>query len=72
MRRFVAGDVLKSLVEGGGIPSSRTSAEGGTKSGGSSSSKSSSTARSATSGSSGSSDIQVSADETTNTLIVMA
>ncbi|NDV27190.1 type II secretion system secretin GspD [Desulfovibrio sp. JC010] len=71
----VAGDVLKSLVSGGGIPSSGKSKDGGA----SSSSGASSASRTTASGSGGyssssddSSDVQVSADETTNTLIVMA
>ncbi|NDV22148.1 type II secretion system secretin GspD [Desulfovibrio sp. JC022] len=69
----VAGDVLKSLVTGGGIPSSGSSKDSGkdSKSGSTASSKSS--ASDASTSSSGNSDeIQVSADETTNTLIVMA
>ncbi|TIH18013.1 type II secretion system protein GspD [Marinifilum sp. JC120] len=65
----VAGEVLKSLISGGGIPS-----EGSSKGAGSaaSSSKGSSggAANSASSGDSG--EVQVSADEATNTLIVMA
>ncbi|MFW5500418.1 MAG: type II secretion system secretin GspD [Maridesulfovibrio sp.] len=65
----VAGDVLKSLVTGGGIPSSSKSDDSKSQSDTSSSSKST---KSATSSSSGADDIQVSADETTNTLIVMA
>ncbi|WP_320173874.1 type II secretion system secretin GspD [Maridesulfovibrio sp.] len=65
----VAGDVLKSLVTGGGIPASSKSEGSNSQSDTSDSSKST---KSSTSSSSGSDDIQVSADETTNTLIVMA
>ncbi|WP_291329237.1 type II secretion system secretin GspD [Desulfovibrio sp. UCD-KL4C] len=60
----VAGDVLKSLVTGGGIPSSKSSAEGGA--GAKASDKNDSL------GSDNNDGMQVSADETTNTLIVMA
>ncbi len=60
----VAGDVLKSLVTGGGIPSSKSSAKGGA--GDKSSEKNDSL------GSGNNDGMQVSADETTNTLIVMA
>jgi general secretion pathway protein D len=63
----VAGDVLKSLVSGGGIPSSESS-----KVGGASSEKASGSAKSSKSSNYSDSDIQISADETTNTMIVMA
>ena len=66
----VAGDVLQSLVTGGGIPSSSSSGDSESKPASGTSSKS--TKSQTTSASSGSDDIQVSADETTNTLIVMA
>lgn len=66
----VAGDVLKSLVSGGGISSSPdyTKKDSSTKSNAASSSKS----ITSSSGSSNFDEVQVSADETTNTLIVMA
>lgn len=63
----VAGDVLKSLVTGGGIPSSGS---GGKES--SAKSDAASSSKSSTSSSGDSDEVQVSADETTNTLIVMA
>jgi len=63
----VAGDVLKSLVTGGGIPSSNPE-----KKEGSANSDSKSPSKSSASSGSDSDEVQVSADETTNTLIVMA
>ena len=63
----VAGDVLKSLVSGGGIPSSESS-----KVGGASSEKASGSAKSSKWAIYSDSVFQISADETTNTMIVMA
>ncbi|WP_319763566.1 type II secretion system secretin GspD [Maridesulfovibrio sp.] len=66
---IVAGDVLQSLVSGGGISSTGASkgAETGTKS-----SSGKGTASQSKLGSGDTGDVQVSADQTTNTLIVMA
>ncbi|ACS81694.1 type II secretion system secretin GspD [Maridesulfovibrio salexigens] len=65
----VAGEVLKSLISGGGIPS-----EGNSKNSvaGDSAAKSSSSRDTSSASSNDSGGVQVSADEATNTLIVMA
>ncbi|WP_244512186.1 type II secretion system secretin GspD [Maridesulfovibrio ferrireducens] len=61
----VAGDVLKSLVTGGGIPTAEGSSVGG---GGSAKAST----KSVSAGANAEGGVQVSADESTNTLIVMA